>query len=299
MAESRDTAMIAVLGGSGFYSMPGLADVKEYEITTPFGLPSDKIVIGTLSGARVAFLARHGVGHRILPQEVPSRANMWALKSLGVKWIISVSACGSLQEKYSPGDLVIPDGLFDRTSGRQTSFFGEGVVAHVSLADPFCPILSDVLVKSCEEATKGTQKKVYKGAKLIVIDGPRFSTKTESHIFRSWGLDLINMTTMPEAILAREAEMAYAVINCVTDYDCWHESDEPVTVDKVIQVLLGNVEVAQSAVAAAVKGLTSETRESPCWSALKDAIMTKPELVPIKVRKSLDLITGKYWPAAP
>jgi len=176
---------------------------------------------------------------------------------------------------------------------------GVSCCAAVSLADPFCPILSDVLLKSCQDATKGTDKKVYNGAKLIVINGPRFSTKTESHVFRSWGLDLINMTTMPEAILAREAEMAYAVINCVTDYDCWHESDDPVTVEKVIQVLLGNVEVAQRAVSAAVEHLKAESRESPCWSALKDAIMTKPDLVPIPIRKNLDLITAKYWPSAP
>jgi 5'-methylthioadenosine phosphorylase len=271
--------------------MEGLTDIESHAIETPFGSPSDNIVIGTLEGVRVAFLARHAVGHRILPHELNNRANIFAMKLIGVKWLVSVSACGSLREQFAPGDIVVPTGVFDRTSGRAQTFFGNGLSAHTSLADPFCEILSENIMT----AVKATGKKCEKAGGLVVINGPRFSTKTESHIFRQWGLDLINMTTLPEAALAREAEMAYAVMNHVTDYDCWHESEEVVTVDKVIAVLMGNVVVAQKAIVNLVRQLKEEKRVSGAWSGLKDALMTAPALVPEKTRKDLAPLLDKYW----
>lgn len=280
---------IGVIGGSGLYAMEGLTDITEVDVDTPFGKPSDKIVIGTLEGKRVAFLPRHGCGHRILPGELPSQANIYAMKQLGVKWLIAVSACGSLREDYRPGDIVIPSSLFDRTRGRPLTFFGNGLVAHISFADPFCPVLSDVLY----EAVKQTGATVHKGGNFIVIEGPRFSTKAESHVFRQWGMDIIGMTAIPEAQLAREAEIAYAVMAHVTDYDVWHETEEPVTVEMVIKTLQKNVTVAQEGIRNAVRML--EGRESPAWNALKDALMTPPDLVPIETRRKLALLLKKYW----
>lgn len=214
MAESADalpTCLVGVIGGSGMYDLEGMENVREIDIAmTPFGSPSAPFTVGTLHGVDVAFLARHAPGHTILPEEIPSRANIYAFKMLGVKWIISVSACGSLKEEFEPGHLVVPDGLFDRTSGREGTFFGKGAVAHVSLADPFCPVLSKVLFDAVSEAVRGTDKKVHMGGALVSINGPRFSTRTESKVFRKWGLELINMTTVPEFALAREAEIGYA-----------------------------------------------------------------------------------------
>ncbi|RME09010.1 MAG: S-methyl-5'-thioadenosine phosphorylase [Ardenticatenia bacterium] len=283
---------IGVIGGSGLYQMEGLTDIVEVDLDTPFGKPSDSIVIGTLEGQRVAFLPRHGRGHRILPGELPTRANIYAMKMLGVKWLIAVSACGSLRADYAPGHIVIPDGLFDRTRGRPLTFFGDGIVAHISMADPFCPVLSDVLYK----AVKETGATVHKGGNFIVIEGPRFSTRTESHVFRAWGMDIIGMTAIPEAQLAREAEIAYAVMAHVTDYDVWHESEEPVTVEMVIRTLKQNVKHAQEAVRNAVRLLSSQPDlTSPAWDALRDALMTAPEMVPIETRRRLSLLLDKYW----
>ena len=262
---------IGVIGGSGMYKLPGLENVESVKVSTPFGEPSGEYVIGTLKGQKIAFLARHGAGHTILPQDLNSRANIYGFKSLGVKWLISVSACGSLKEEYAPGDIVIPDGLFDRTSGRQGTFFGNGCVAHVSIADPFCKTLSKILF----EAGKKTGKKTHMGGGLVTINGPRFSTRTESHIFRSWGLALVNMTTVPEAQLAAEAEISYAVMNHVTDYDCWKEHDEAVTVESVIKTLMGNVDAAKDAIVNAVEAISSGDLKSDSWNKLKDALVSK------------------------
>lgn len=283
---------IGVIGGSGMYKMPGLTNVKNVKLDTPFGEPSGEYVTGTLDGQRVVFLARHGPGHTILPQDLNSRANIWGFKKLGVKWLISVSACGSLKEEYAPGDIVIPDGLFDRTSGRQGTFFGNGLVAHISIADPFCKTLSKVLYDSC----KKTDKKVHMGGAIVTINGPRFSTRTESKVFRQWGLALVNMTTVPEAQLAAEAEISYAVMNHVTDYDCWRPHDEDVTVEAVIKTLMGNVDAAREAIRHAVNIIAkSKDLTSASWGGLKDALFTRPELVPEKTRKDLSLICDKYY----
>ncbi|HBY97132.1 MAG: S-methyl-5'-thioadenosine phosphorylase [Ardenticatenaceae bacterium] len=284
-----NNAQIAVIGGSGLYEMEGLTVKDEVMPETPFGTPSDSIVIGELSGQNVAFLPRHGRGHRLLPGEVPSRANIYALKLLGVRWIISVSACGSLREDYRPGDIVIPDGLFDRTRGRPTTFFGEGLVAHIGFADPFDPILGEALF----QATAQTGARVHHGGNFVVIEGPRFSTKTESHLFRQWGMDIIGMTAVPEAQLAREAEIAYACMAHVTDYDVWHESEEPVSVEMVVKTLMKNVEVAQQAIRNVVPMLAGQS--SPAWDSLRDAIMTNRTVIPENTRARLWLLLKKYW----
>lgn len=284
-----ETVEIGVIGGSGLYEMDGLTDVTEIDVDTPFGKPSDSIIIGTLEGKRVAFLPRHGKGHRILPGELPSRANIYALKSLGVKWVIAVSACGSLREEYAPGHIVIPDGLLDRTRGRPLSFFGDGMVGHISFADPFCPVLSDVL----HDAVAETDADVHEGGNFVVIEGPRFSTKTESELFRSWGMDIIGMTAVPEAQLAREAEMAYSVMAHVTDYDVWHDSEETVTVEMVVRTLQKNVRAAQDGVRNAVRALDG-SQESPTWNALKNSLMTNPDVVPVETRRKLALLLDKY-----
>lgn len=282
-------AEIAVIGGSGLYDMPDLVVTDEVMPETPFGPPSDRIVIGELAGHHVAFLPRHGRGHRLLPSEVPYRANIYALKSLGVRWIISVSACGSLREDYRPGDIVIPDGLLDRTRGRPLTFFGDGMVAHVGLADPFDAALSDALF----EATEQTGARVHRGGNFVVIEGPRFSTKAESHLFRQWGMDIIGMTALPEASLAREAEIAYACMAHVTDYDVWHETEEAVSVEMVVRTLLQNVAIAQQAIRTVVTLL--DGKSSPAWDALRDALMTDRGSVPDDTRARLWLFLKKYW----
>lgn len=242
-----DSISLGVIGGSGLYNMAGLTDVQEHDLVTPFGKPSDPIVVGTLPGAgtpRVAFLARHGRGHRLTPTEVNYRANIYALKMLGVQRVVSVSACGSLREDYAPGHIVIPDQLFDQTRGRERSFFGGGLVAHVGSADPFCPALSAQVFA----AVKATGAKVHQGGTLITIEGPRFSTRAESYTFQKWGMSIIGMTASPEAFLAREAEMCYACMAHVTDYDVWHVSEAPVTVEMVIRILNQNTASAQQAI---------------------------------------------------
>jgi 5'-methylthioadenosine phosphorylase len=280
---------LGVIGGSGVYDMEGLADVEEVRPTTPFGDPSDAIVVGTLSDQRVAFLPRHGRGHRISPTELNSRANIFALKSLGVQRIVSISACGSLREDYAPRDIVIPDQIFDRTRQRPLTFFGKGLVVHVSFAEPFCPDLSEALY----QAVKETGAVVHKGGAFVVIEGPRFSTKAESNVFRHWGMDIIGMTALPEAQLAREAEICYATMAHVTDYDVWHASEETVTVEAVVRNLLANAEAAKQAIRQLVPELPEE-RTCDCQHALRDAIITDPKAVPDQIKQDLALLVGKY-----
>ena len=284
-----EKASIALIGGSGLYQMAGLQNTTEHEIDTPFGKPSSPIVIGTLEGTRVAFLARHGIGHHITPTEVPYRANIYALKLLGAERIISISACGSLREDYAPGDIVIPDNIYDNTKDRVRSFFGNGFVAHVGVADPFCTDLSNDL----EAAVRATNAKTHRGGTLITIEGPRFSTKAESNAFRAWGMSIIGMTASPEAFLAREAEICYATMAHVTDYDVWHESEEPVTVEMVIQTLNKNTQKAQEAIHNLIRGL-KEQRNCKCGEALATALITNPKVIPAETRQNLDLLVGKY-----
>ena len=281
---------IGIIGGSGLYHMEGLSEVEERPVSTPFGDPSDAVTVGTLEGVRVAFLARHGRGHRIMPTEVNYRANIFALKSLGVEQVISISACGSLREHLPPGEIVIPDQVFDFTKGRANTFFGDGLVVHVGTADPFCPRVSGILADVVEEAG-GT---VHRGGRFITIEGPRFSTKGESYTFRAWGMDIIGMTTSPEAFLAREAEMCYAVMAHVTDYDVWHETEDPVSVEAVIRVLQQNTELAQKAIRTLVPRLATDGRDCECGESLATAIITQRDLIPEAVKERLGLIVGKY-----
>jgi 5'-methylthioadenosine phosphorylase len=282
---------LAVIGGSGLYDMAGLTQISQLRPDTPFGAPSDDITIGTLHGHRVAFLPRHGRGHLLTPGEVPYCANIYALKLLGVRYVISVSACGSLRERYAPGNIVIPDQLVDFTKGiRQRTFYGRGLVAHVSVANPFSPELSRVLAASVE-AVGGT---THRGGTFITIEGPRFSTKGESELYRRWGMDIIGMTTSPEAFLAAEAEMAYACMAHVTDYDVWHETEEPVTVDKVIQVLAGNTQLAQAAISHLVHSMDKWGGEFYAHNALKDALITDRNRIPAETREQLGPLVAKY-----
>jgi len=286
---SENPPVLAVIGGSGLYSMPGLKDVQEYNVTTPFGDPSAPIVVGTLEGMRTAFLARHGYGHHISPTEVNYAANIYALKSLGVSRVVSISACGSLREDYAPGDMAVPDQLFDMTRDRRRSFFGEGFVVHVGVADPFCPELSAQLLHACQ--TSGAV--VHSGGSFITVEGPRFSTKAESNTYRAWGMSLIGMTTSPEAFLARKDELCYAVMAHITDYDVWHVEEVPVSVEAVIAVLTRNTQVAQQSVANLARELPAE-RTCACGQALRDALITNPQVIPAETRQKLDLLVGKY-----
>lgn len=289
---TNDTsAQIAVIGGSGFYEMEGLGDVQEWRVETPFGEPSDAIVLGTLGGVRMAFLPRHGVGHRILPSELPARANIWALKQLGVERIIAVNAVGSLRREIAPLQLVVPDQFVDRTRRRIGTFFGNGIVAHISFDKPVCPDMSHDLVAAAE----AVGAEVHRGGSCVVIEGPAFSTKKESLLYQTWGLSVIGMTAMPEAKLAREAEICYASLSLVTDYDTWHESSEPVTAEMILKNLSRNVETAKKVVAAAVFSLARE-RECPCATALSNAIVTSPDVVPDDVKRDLAPIIGRYLP---
>ena len=286
-------ARVGVIGGSGFYEMEGLSEIEEARPTTPFGEPSDALVIGSLHGVRVAFLPRHGRGHRLLPAEVPSRANVYSLKSLGVEFVIGVSAVGSLRQEVAPLDMVVPNQLIDRTRGRAGSFFGRGLVAHVAFADPFCPILSQILYDCAQEAGV----RAHRGGTYVVMEGPAFSTGAESRLHRSWGADLIGMTALPEAKLAREAEMCYATLACVTDYDCWHETEESVSAEMIIANLAQNVAAARRVVSLAVQRLPQE-RSCACAQALRDALVTPLELVPEETRRDLAPIIGRYLAAA-
>jgi 5'-methylthioadenosine phosphorylase len=282
-------AQIGVIGGSGLYAMPGFEVQQEVAVQTPWGDPSDKYVVGRLAGREVAFLARHGRGHRISPSELNFRANIYGMKSLGVERIISLSAVGSLKQEHRPLDFVIPDQFFDRTRGRPSTFFGEGVVAHISFADPTCPQLADTVDQACV----GKEISVNKGGTYLCMEGPAFSTKAESNVYRSWGMDVIGMTNLQEAKLAREAEICYLTVAMVTDYDCWHPDHDAVTVNDIIANLSRNAENAAKVVASAVAGMPA-ARECKCGSALAHAIITDRKLIPEAARKKLELLIGKY-----
>ena len=289
-----NTVKIGIIGGSGLYQMPELTDVEEIAIDTPFGSPSDKFIVGTLENTRVAFLPRHGRTHRFTPSEVPFRANIYAMKLLGVERILSASAVGSLQEELAPLDIVIPDQFFDRTRARthESTFFGEGIVAHVTFAHPVCDELGDVL----EEACKVTDVKTHRRGTYICMEGPAFSTKAESEVYRSWGMSVIGMTNLQEAKLAREAEICYATLALVTDYDCWHPGHDAVTADLVIEYLNKNVRNAQLIMKDAVRRISEGERTCKCASALQHAIFTASNLWPEETRKKLDAIVKKYAP---
>lgn len=280
---------VGVIGGSGLYEMEGLTDVQEIRVQTPFGEPSDAIITGTLEGVRVAFLPRHGRGHFISPSELPARANIYALKSLGVQRIIAVSACGSMREEIAPLHIVLPDQLFDRTKGRPSTFFGDGLVVHVSFASPYCPDLTEHLL----QAARTAGATVHKGGTMLVMEGPQFSTKAESRIYRSWGVDVIGMTALPEAKLAREAEICYATLALVTDYDVWHEAEEEVTVEMVVQNLIQNAEMAKSIIRLAIPSL-GEPTTCACPKALENAIITHPHKIPEETKQKLALLLRKY-----
>jgi len=283
---------IGMIGGSGLYQMPELTNVEEVRVDTPFGSPSDSFVIGTLENERVAFLPRHGRVHRLTPTEVPFRANIYAMKLLGVERILSASAVGSLQERYAPLDMVIPDQFFDRTRGRvhESTFFGEGIVAHVSFAHPVCGALGDVLEESCRSA----EVKAHRGGTYLCMEGPAFSSVAESKVYRSWGMDIIGMTNLQEAKLAREAEICYATLALVTDYDCWHPGHDAVSVEAVIEYLNKNVRNAQTIMREAVKRLRRADRDCKCGTALENAIFTAPNLWPEATIKKLEAIIKKY-----
>jgi 5'-methylthioadenosine phosphorylase len=284
-------AEIGIIGGSGLYNMAGLTDVTEERVETPFGDPSEVFVLGTLEGRKVAFLARHGKGHRILPSELNFKANIYAMKSLGVTSILSVSAVGSLKEEHKPTDFVIPDQFIDRTFDRSATFFGDGVVGHVGFGDPVCGVVSEVFAKACAEV--GVVGKL--GGTYVCMEGPQFSTKAESRLYRSWGADVIGMTNLQEAKLAREAEISYATLAMVTDYDCWFEGHDAVTVEQVIAVMHQNSGNAQKVVKAAVRLMPADLSDAPAQTAAKFAIMTDRAVIPAETKKKLDLLYGKYW----
>jgi 5'-methylthioadenosine phosphorylase len=287
--EALAEAEIGIIGGSGLYNMPGLTDTHELRQQTPWGDPSDVYVVGSLEGRKVAFLARHGRGHRILPSELNFRANIWGFKKLGVKRIISLSAVGSLKEEHKPLDFVIPRQFFDRTTKRASTFFGEGVVAHIAFADPVCAEMARVVEAAC----RGSRINVKHGGTYLCMEGPQFSTKAESNLYRSWGMDVIGMTNLQEAKLAREAEICYVTVAMVTDYDCWHPTHDSVTVDQVVAVLLKNAENACAVVRHAVAA-TPTTRGCKCGSALANAILTDRDKIPPATRQKLGLILNKY-----
>lgn len=289
---SRTSAKIGVIGGSGLYSMPGFTAWQEVKLETPFGDPSDAYIVGELEGKPVAFLARHGRGHRISPSELNFRANIHGFKQLGVEWIISLSAVGSLKEEHKPLDFVIPDQFVDRTRGRISTFFGEGLVAHISFADPVCPVLMRLLHEACREA--GVPSKL--GGTYLCMEGPAFSTRAESNLYRSWGMDVIGMTNLQEAKLAREAEICYSTVAMVTDYDCWHPEHDAVTVADIVRNLQHNAENAAKVVRAAVRLLdVNAARSCICSRALEHALITDRKAVPAETLKKLELIVGRYF----
>jgi len=284
-------AAIGIIGGSGLYELEGLTDVRWRRVRTPFGDPSDEYCTGAFEGRPVIFLARHGRGHRLTPTELNFRANIWGLKSLGAEWVISVSAVGSMKENIHPLDLVVPSQFFDATRRRVSSFFGDGIVAHVGMADPVCPTVAAAL----EKAARASGANVHRGGTYICIEGPQFSSKAESRIYRGWGVDVIGMTNMPEAKLAREAELCYATLALVTDYDVWHEGHDAVTVEAVIQTLLKNVATAKDVLRRVIPAL-GPPRACPCPSLLQNAVITSPAAFPLDTRRRLDLLLGKYFP---
>jgi 5'-methylthioadenosine phosphorylase len=287
---SEPVAQVGIIGGSGLYEMEGVTGAREIAVETPFGPPSDRLVVGTLEGRKVAFLPRHGRGHRLLPSEINYQANVYALKTLGVERILSVSAVGSLKERYAPLHMVIPDQLVDRTFKRASTFFGRGLVAHVAFAHPFCADLGRVLGGACR--TAGAT--VHEGGTYICIEGPQFSTRAESELYRSWGMDIIGMTNLTEARLAREAEVCYSTLAMVTDYDCWHPDHDAVTADEIIKNLVRNAATARNVLRAAVKGIPDGARRCECARALSHALVTAPALVPAQVKHDLAPIIEKY-----
>jgi 5'-methylthioadenosine phosphorylase len=282
-------AEIGIIGGSGLYAMPGLTNMHEVRVGTPFGDPSDDYVLGDLEGRRVAFLARHGRGHRILPSELNFRANIFGMKKLGVERIVSVSAVGSLKEEHKPGDFVVPDQFIDRTFHRISTFFGDGIVAHVAFGDPVCAIVAGAMFSACKsEGVEAKPKGTY-----VCMEGPQFSTRAESNLYRSWGADVIGMTNLQEAKLAREAEICYATLAMVTDYDCWHEGHDAVTIDQIVRVMNQNSANACRVVKTAVAAMPRE-RKCACATALQFAMLTNPDTIPQATREKLDLLIGKY-----
>lgn len=285
---------IGIIGGSGLYQMPELKNIREVEVDTPFGKPSDAFIIGELENVKVAFLPRHARGHKLTPTELPFRANIYAMKLLGVEYIFSVSAVGSLQEQYAPTDMMIPDQFFDRTSARaeESTFFGQGIVGHITFSHPVCNELGDILEESC----KTVDVKVHRGGTYLCMEGPAFSTKAESNVYRSWGMDIIGMTNLQEAKLAREAEIAYATLALVTDYDCWHESHNAVSVDMVVEYLHKNVRNAQLILKDAVQRVAAKQTPNQFAGATKSAVFTQPDFWNSETAKKLDAIIGKYNP---
>lgn len=281
--------ILGVIGGSGLYQFDGLEDVQTLNMDTPFGKPSSPILIGNLAGKKIAFLARHGIGHTINPNEINYRANIYALKSTGVRYVVGVSACGSLRQDYQPGEFVIPDQIVDFTRGRKPSFFEDGIVAHISSADPFCPSFSAALW----EAANYTEIVTHKGGTIITIEGPRFSTKAESHLFRSWGISMIGMTACPEAFLAREAELCYASLVHITDYDVWHTSEAPVSVEMVVHTLEENTAAAQKVITELITQINDQ-EDCSCQHALEKTIITQPGKIPAATRAKLGLLVDKY-----
>jgi len=284
-----ERVQIGIIGGSGLYDMAGVTDRSEVTLTTPFGEPSGPYVIGTLQGRRVAFLARHAVGHRVSPSEINYRANIFGMKVLGVEYLLSASAVGSLKDEYKPLDIVIPDQFFDRTKDRPSTFFGGGLVVHVAFAHPFCRILSDIAY----ESGRAAGATIHKGGTYVCMEGPQFSTLAESKLYRAWGLEIIGMTNLQEAKLAREAEICYSTIALVTDYDCWHPDHDSVTVDMIIANLMQNSKTAQQIITGAVAQLPYE-RACECASALKYALVTRPDAIPAQAKKDLAPLIGKY-----
>lgn len=282
--------LIGIIGGSGLYDMEGLEGVEERRVETPFGPPSDAYIVGELAGRRVAFLARHGRGHRLMPSELNFRANIFGFKVLGAEWVISASAVGSMREDLPPLDIVIPDQFFDRTKGRVSTFFGNGVVAHVSLADPTCPVLGKLLFG----AGQSVGARIHHGGTYLCIEGPQFSTRAESRIYRDWGVDVIGMTNLQEAKLCREAEICYATLALVTDYDVWHETEQDVSVEAVVAILKHNAETAKAIIRAAVSSFPAVRDGCLCGSAMRDAIITAHDAIPANVRERLRPIIGKY-----
>ncbi len=287
--KQADTIKLGIIGGSGLYQMEGLEDIQTHEVQTPYGKPSTPVTVGTLEGLPVGFIARHGKGHTIPPTEINYRANIYALKALGAEKVLSISACGSLREDYAPGEIVIANQVVDFTSKRENSFFGDGLVAHISVANPFCPEFSEQIL----DASRNTQAQVKIGGSAVTIEGPRFSTRAESQLFRQWGIDLIGMTTATEAFLAREAEMCYSVMFHVTDYDVWHKTEEPVSVEQVFQIIQQNTDHAKAIVREVAKNFVP-IRHCECRDALKNSFATNFSSVPAKRRKQLSLLVGKY-----
>ena len=282
--------LFAVIGGSGLYEIPGLSPITEHILDTPFGSPSSPILEGEMAGQRILFLARHGQGHSINPGQVNYRANIYALKSLGVSRVISINACGSLREDFKPGDLVVPDQIMDMTKGRKNTFFEDGFTAHIGTADPYCPDLSKHLV----QALKSVGSRVHDQGSFVIIQGPRFSTRAESNTFRSWGMSIIGMTAAPEAFLAREAELCYGAIAHITDYDVWHTREEEVSVEMVLKVLAQNTDLVKNAIAYLAENPPEEKPDCNCRSALESAIITNPAVIPPATRDKLDLLIAKY-----